>query len=103
MLKKPKRIKIRDDRDIVRVVEGLIADRTTRILERDGKTVAVLLSPEDYDALRQEPDDPWGEYEPARARAAFAKSSGLLAGVDRAALLRDLHQARGQGSDGRPG
>lgn len=64
------------------------------MLERDGETVAVLLSPEDYAALSHEPEaDPWADYDPARAKQALAKGTDALAGVDRDELLRDIYGA----------
>lgn len=45
----------------------------------------------------------WAGYDPRRVREALRRSAGALAGVDRDALLADIHAAREQASDNRPG
>lgn len=50
----------------------------------------------------REPEAIFANYDPKRAREALRKSAGALAGVDRDALLRELHAARKQASQGRP-
>ena len=42
----------------------------------------------------EEPQDIFANYEPERAREALRKSAGVLAGVDRDALLADIHATR---------
>jgi PHD/YefM family antitoxin component YafN of YafNO toxin-antitoxin module len=103
MLKRPKKVRLESDQDMVRVIESVIADHAPRMLERDGEDVAVLLSPEDYAALSGAPEiDPWKDYDPARVRDALVKGTGALASIDRKQLKRDLRKARQQASDGRP-
>jgi len=103
MLKQPKKVKVENDQDIVRVVKGTIADHAPRMLERNGEPLAVLLSPEDYAELSREAEiDPWTGYDPARVKETLAQAGGIFAGVDRAQMLRDIYDARGQASKGRP-
>src|SRR3990167_2485094 len=103
MLRHPRKISIEKDQDLHTAVDGVIADRAPRLLVRDGETVAVILSPEDYAAIGNDRDaDLWVDYDPERARAALRACVGALAGVDREELLRDIHEARGQASAGRP-
>ncbi len=103
MLKEPRKIRLETDQDIVRVVQAVIADGAPRMLERDGETVAVLLSPDDYAALSHDTGaDIWAGYDPQRAREALREGTSVLAGVDREELLRDVRGARGQASGGRP-
>lgn len=47
------------------------------------------------------PEEIFANYDPKRAREALRKSAGALAGVDRQALLDDIHAARKQASHGR--
>lgn len=102
MLRHPRKISIEKDQDLHRAMDGVIADRAPRLLVRDGETVAVILSPEDYAAIGDRRDtDVWLDYDPQRARAALRAGVGALAGVDSGELLRDIHQARGQASTGR--
>lgn len=49
-----------------------------------------------------DPGDIWANYDPERARQAFRQARGILAGIDREKFLRDMHEARGQDSKGRP-
>ena len=103
MLNEPTRIKLESDADILRVVRGVIADGEPRVLEREGEAVAVLLSPVDYAALSHGlADDPWIGYEPKRARQGLAAAANAFVGVDRDELRRDVREARGQASSGRP-
>jgi len=46
--------------------------------------------------------DIWRGYDPERVHGALVHLAGLLAGVDRKALMRDIHAARRQASRGRP-
>ena len=50
----------------------------------------------------QEQQDIWATYDPQRAGQGIKKSAGALAGVDREALLKDIHEQRQQDSQGRP-
>ncbi len=103
MLKHPRKVKLDSDRDVHQAIDGVIADGVPRLLMRDGETVAVIVSPEDYTELSEEAgEDIWSTYDPDRARRALQAGVGALAGVDREQLLRDLHEARGQASAGRP-
>lgn len=45
----------------------------------------------------------WKNYDPERARRAWASIQGLLMGVDRDELIADIYAQRGQDSKGRPG
>lgn len=49
------------------------------------------------------PQSIWVGYDPERVREALRRSAGALAGVDRDALLADIHGARQQASNARPG
>lgn len=97
-MKDPQRVKVESDQDIIRVVRGAIADGDPRILERDGETVAVVLSPEDYAQISgDERDDIWAGYDPIKLRAAFDNASHYR-NQDTDQLIRDIYNARGQGS-----
>lgn len=99
----PKRVHISDDGDIAAILDGVQADKTPRVVERDGVDIAVVLSPEDYDSLRGMAEaDIWATYDAERAVAALRQTKGALTGVDREQLLKDVHEQRGQGSSGRP-
>jgi excisionase family DNA binding protein len=49
-----------------------------------------------------EKEDIWKDYDPETVRAAWEAARGLLKGLDREAFLREMHEARGQDSIGRP-
>jgi len=84
-------------------LDGVQADKTPRVVERDGVDIAVVLSPEDYERLSAmtEPDI-WASYDPEQAVAALRRTKGALSGVNRERLLTDIHEQRGQNSSGRP-
>jgi hypothetical protein len=50
----------------------------------------------------REVDTLWADYDPERVRRALRESAGALAGVDVAALKRELRAQRQQDSSGRP-
>lgn len=80
---------------------GAIFDNVARkrepvLIEREGQIYR--LEPEQT----QQPEALWTSYDPEIVRHGLRKSAGALAGVDREALLRDIHQAREQVSRGRP-
>ena len=62
------------------------------VLERDGARFRVI----------RDADDLWVDYDPRRVRRALRQSAGALAGVDVAALKRELREQRSQDSPGRP-
>ena len=66
------------------------------LIEREGQIYR--LEPEQL----QQPEALWASYDPEIVRHGLRKSAGALAGVDREALLRDIHRAREQVSHGRP-
>lgn len=78
----PRRIRIRkqDLEEVVRPVQG----KGVRMLKEKG-----------------EPDI-FANYNAERVRKALQKSAGALTGVDRQALLADIHAQRRQASSGRP-
>ena len=49
-----------------------------------------------------DPAGVWEHYDAERVKEAFRQGAGLLRGVDREELLRDLHGQREQDSAGRP-
>ena len=66
------------------------------LIEREGQIYR--LEPE----RTREPETLWTGYDPEVVRNGLRISAGALAGVDREALLRDVHRAREQASHGRP-
>ncbi|MEX1254092.1 MAG: helix-turn-helix domain-containing protein [Dehalococcoidia bacterium] len=52
----------------------------------------------------QEPADRdiWADYDPAKVKRALRRAAGVLAGIDREALKRDIRTGREQQSRGRP-
>ncbi|MBI5287872.1 MAG: hypothetical protein HY873_02740 [Chloroflexi bacterium] len=102
-MKQPQRVHWNSDKDIVRVVREVAEDGEPRAIERDGETVAVLLSPDDFADLNAGTvGQPWAGYDPDRARRALEAATGALTGVDTEALQSDLRAQRGQDSSGRP-
>lgn len=102
-MKHPRTVRLEQDPDLHGAIDGIADDRAPRIIVRDGETVAVLLSPEDYATLDgAAPPDIWQGYDPERVRKALRASAGMLAGVDLEQLKRDVRDARGQASRGRP-
>ena len=74
-----------------------VGGRTIRIRRQD---VDEMLRP--VTTQSTEHGDIWANYDSERARAALRSLRGLLKGVDREKLLKDIYEARGQDSKGRP-
>lgn len=73
-----------------------------RLLDRAGRRPVVLESAGVRYRVVREVDDPWASYDPDKMRQAIEQSAGALEGVDVAALLRELDEAREQDTPGRP-
>jgi excisionase family DNA binding protein len=84
--------------DIGKLPAYRVGGRTIRIRREDVET---MRRPARVDRDELEPDI-WANYDPERARASLRSLRGLLKGVDREKLLKDIHEARGQDSKGRP-
>ncbi len=97
MAKELKRLSFDEFASNVRKIFDNMAGKGEPILiEREGHIYR--LEPEQT----QQPETLWTSYDPEIVRHGLRKSAGALAGVDREALLRDIHRAREQVSHGRP-
>ena len=80
-----------------------VGPRRIRVKREDLQALVQPTRGEEVSAVKeQEPQEIFANYDPKRAREALRKSAGALVGVDRQALLKDIHAARKQGSQGRP-
>ncbi len=92
------RVHVGSDNDIASVLDGVQADQVPRVIERDGRDIAVVLSPAEYHRLSGTAElDVWASYDPARALAALRQAKGVLRGVDTEQLLKDIYEQRRQG------
>lgn len=94
MVRQARRIKFKDfTADIDRVFEEVDEKNKEVLVERRGRLFRI-------EPVRQ---NIWAGYDPEKVRAALRDAAGILKGVDRKALMRRIHAARGQSSLGRPG
>jgi hypothetical protein len=70
------------------------------LVERDG--ALFRLAPQDGGHPVADSHDAFAGYDPERVAAAMERAAGVLAGIDRNELLRDLKAQREQDSAGRP-
>jgi len=97
MAKELKRLSFDEFASNVRAIFDNMARKGESVLvEREG--YIYRLEPEQM----QQPEAIWTSYDPQAVRRGLRKSAGALAGVDREALLRDIHRAREQASHGHP-
>jgi hypothetical protein len=91
--------------ELRRLVEQVRRTRQPVPLTEDGEVVALVqpAPPVAPPAPARPHPEVWADYDPARVLAGLCASAGALAGVDRDALLADLHAEREQASEGRPG
>ena len=81
----------------LRAVFDTLAQHGKRVLvEKEG-----LLFRVEPEKAPKKPDI-WKDYDPQRVRQGLKRSAGALAGVDRDALIEDIHRQRQQDSQGRP-
>ena len=78
------------------IFESLYRDGEPILVAKEGRLFKV--EPQDVNA-----GDVWRDYDPDRVREALRESAGAFRGVDREALLEDIHGQRAQFSTGRPG
>ncbi len=79
-----------------------VGPRGIRIKKRDLETVVRPARSKVVTPKEQAVGDIWAGYDSERARRALRRSAGALVGVDRKALLADIHAGREQNSPGRP-
>ncbi|MBI2907242.1 MAG: hypothetical protein HYX92_06255 [Chloroflexi bacterium] len=80
-----KRIDLRPDTDLLHLLEEVHADRTPRLIEREGVALAVVVNPEDYaEAMALTKD--------GTARA--LKAAGAWSDLDTDAMLKRTYDAR---------
>ncbi len=97
VVKEVKRVNFDEFASNVRTIFANMARKGEPVLiEREGQFYR--LEPEQTQQL----EALWSSYDPEIVRRGLMESAGALAGVDREALLRDIHGARGQASHGRP-
>ena len=90
MVNEPLTITIDPESELGRALAAV--DDAPIVLERGGARFRVT----------READDLWADYDAQRVRSALRQSVGALAGVDVAALKRELREQRSQNSPGRP-
>jgi excisionase family DNA binding protein len=76
-----------------------VGGRTLRIRRDD---VQKALRPVIYDPEGTRKDELWLDYDPVAAKEALRQAAGILAGVDAAALKKEIRENREQDSRGRP-
>ena len=103
MKKAPRKTRPNNDRETARVIEDVREDGEPRALEGEGKRAIVVMTADDYAALTGAPEpDIWANYDPEAVRKAFENLTGIFDGIDVEQLKREIREARGQDSIGRP-
>jgi hypothetical protein len=85
------RIQIPADSELARFLDKV--GTTPVLLEKNGKL---------YRLTEETQTNPWAGYDPQKTKAALRNSAGAFHGIDREALLTDMHKGRAQDSLGRP-
>lgn len=89
----PRRIRVAPESELARLLDQ--ATDAPLLLEKNGELYRL-------NRVSSEQPDIWADYDPRRAKEALRSGAGALARVDTKTLLRDLHAARDQESQGRP-
>jgi excisionase family DNA binding protein len=77
-----------------------LGPKTTRIKRRDVEGAARPMAASR--AHDEEKPDIWKDYDGQKVLAAWEAARGLLKGLDTETFLKEMHEARGQDSRGRP-
>lgn len=96
-MQEPMRISFDEFARRLRTVFDNMADRGERVLVEKEGLLFWLEREKD-----PKPQDIWANYDPQRVKQGLKSSAGALAGVDRDALIKDIHLQRQQDSHGRP-
>jgi hypothetical protein len=72
------------------------------LVERDGVLYRLEPQLQPRPSQTADPQDIWAGYDPEKVKEALHQAAGVLAGVDREELLRDIYEQREQDSTGRP-
>ena len=85
-LKEPKRVTLTPDTDLVDIVEAVHTDGTPRLIEREGKALAVVVGPDDYQGMLAGPT--------AEGIARALAAAGAWKDLDTDILLETLDHIR---------
>ncbi len=87
MLTEPKKIKIKPNSEIARLLED--ARDQPLVLESNGVT---------YRLYREELENIWQDYDPEKAKRTIAEMAGSWADIDTDRMIQELYRAREEGS-----
>lgn len=86
MARELKRVLLRPDTNLLRILEDVHADKEPRLIERDGEALAVVVSPEEYAAVATTPTD--------EGIARALKAAGAWKDLDTDAMVERIYRAR---------
>ena len=90
-----RRVHVTSDGDLVAVVEAVRTDGAPRIVERDGKDIAVVVSPDDYESTASEAKS-------RSSRQRFLAFAGIWSEVDTDKLVADIYRWRHESPPSEP-
>ena len=93
MAREPQKIKVMPGGELSQLLAK--AGVAPLLLETDGELYRL-------ERMQTEQEDIWDSYDGRKVTQALKRSAGALAGIDRKALLKDIHEQRAQDSSGRP-
>lgn len=87
MAKELKRIRLKPETDLRKLLEEVHADRVPRLVERDGEALAVVVSPEEYADIVAAPKS-------KRLKKDLLALAGVWRDLDADALIEYVYKAR---------
>ncbi len=87
MAKLPKRVRYGNGEDLLKVIDEVRSDKESRILEKDGEEVAVIVSTEEYVELTGEPKS-------KRNKAKLLAIAGAWKDADTDKMVEEIYRAR---------
>ncbi len=82
-----KRVRLEPDTDLLHVLEDVNADRAPRLIERDGKALALVVSPDSYQSANIEPKS-------RRFKENLLALGGIWEDLDADRMIADIYASR---------
>jgi hypothetical protein len=87
VLKEPKRVELTSEATALAILEAVDADHIPRLVERDGRPIAVVLAPEDYEDTVPIPKS-------RRFKAELMALAGAWKDIDADAMIEYIYRGR---------
>ncbi len=85
--KELRRVQLDADTDLLHILEDVHKDKSPRLVERDGRALVIVISPEDYHGVKTEPTS-------KRRRDDLLALAGVWSDFDADRMIADVYEGR---------